>query len=172
MLMPNTSTCQGTATLWSTHKSFPGPKDQPFQFDSSFDLATGRWEVSQFTPIVIEDIDTPIGRAKLTVALLPPTEGSWEVATGAMAVTARFRFKFDKPIIGTSILAIVLDTHTAQGPPPQAVQGTPLDAATGSVSLAGIGTFTGGTLNGVKCAIQLKGTFAPPPHAEPLVRGT
>jgi hypothetical protein len=161
--MPSTSTCQGVATLWSTHTSFPGPKQQPFHFDAGFESRNGRWTVTRFEPILIPDVDSPLGKLKVTVALLPPTAGAWDAATGAMSVGARFEFRFSKPAIRASTLEITLDTDNAHRPPPHAVQGARLNAATGAVTLAGVGTFTNGVLIGVQCAIQLTGTFAPLP---------
>jgi hypothetical protein len=45
------------------------------------------------------------------------------------------------------------------------VEGQPFDPATGTLSLAGGGTFVNGRLNGKRCLMLVEGTFVPNPWA-------
>lgn len=153
----------GTVTLWSDKEDFNGPTDYAFECTASFYGERSAWVVDHLKPIAVKNIPDNPG-VEITVTLIAPARGQRNNGSGSMTLRARFSFDFNQFLLAPSTLAISLDSDTEAGPPPpERVKGKAYLASTGEVVLAGIGTFSEGPLDGVRCAMRIKGTLDPRP---------
>ena len=132
---------------------------------------SGHWQVDKngFADdglMLIPDIETGgalVPTVDLRVRLRERARGRHHKASGSIHIDAGFRFTV---VLFSSTLDLRLDGGTYALPAGKAqVAGEPLDAPTGRVALAGLGTFTGGQLHGVNCLVRLEGRFDPNPWA-------
>ncbi len=163
-----TSTYTGSITLYSSDSGFPGPKTVPGHFNLRFSDDLKSVEVIDFEPVVIDDIDAPIGKARLTASLSGKSTGTFDPATGALIISAKFRFKLSVPLVppallAPSILALKLTTTQATMPAGGIEKGQPVAAGTGSFRLVAAGVFKGGKLDQVTCGVILDGSLTPAP---------
>jgi hypothetical protein len=166
--MASTHRFNGHVILYSTRSGFAGPKDVALGFAASFG-PDGRWRVAPDDfgvagQVVVPDIVVPLfGKLKLVVTLETEATGTHDAASGAVALSARFRFR----IAGSpSILPLPLDTGThAITLPAATVNGAPLHLANGRLQLAGKASFQGGHLHGDTCLVGLDGLLTLHPSA-------
>jgi hypothetical protein len=167
--MTTPSTCTGQARLYSNFPSFLGPKDVTgLRFTAAFDVpvnGVAGWRVrtADFDRVLLPDVKTDFGTFTLVIALAKDATGSHTPATGALTAQVDFEFSAQGLPALHSVLRITLDTQAHTLRPGAVAQGAALKAASGAFALAGIGTFFGGPLNGYRAALQLDGSFAPPP---------
>jgi hypothetical protein len=152
----------GQVTLYSSHSGFPGPKEQPgVTFRAEFDGSSVR--ITQFAPVVVEDIGTDIGPLDLTVTMSGEGSGSFDAATGALSVNVRFRFKLSSPLAPPSRLVLTVHDGPVQMPDGTTRQGSPVEVGSGKLLLVAAGVFEHGALDGVHCGVILDGALQPPP---------
>lgn len=158
------STYSGNVTLYSSHDSFPGPKvEEGVEFVLLFADGLATLRVESFKPVVIDDIDTPLGRRKLTAGMVGNGSGSLDPASGTMRIDVVFRFRLDSPLLAPSLLRLAVSTESAQMPAGDTVSGQPLEPASGRLRLVAVSEFEGGFLDTVRCGVILQGVLAPPP---------
>lgn len=144
----------GTSTLTTTESRARGPSEEPITIGVDFNAARDQICISKFSPIVSD-------RATVTYAGGPL--GTFDPATGALAITLNLRFDVRRDVIlfeEDSTLTISLFTTGDS-------RAAPLDPTTGAATLVGTGDFHGGDLfSGDEGTLVLEGRFSPIPLLE------
>ncbi|MDE2082164.1 MAG: hypothetical protein KGI90_12485 [Burkholderiales bacterium] len=165
--MTITTAFEGQVTLYSTRAGFAGPKVQSLAFQAQFDGAAWTVAPGDFRPVVVPDIVALGQRLTLTVTLAQPAAGQADPLTGQASLQAQFRFELTGlPLPLASLLPLVLDSGAAPAarwPGGPVVQGQRIQAPSGQMTLAGVGWFQGGPLDGDQAAVLLAGGFTPRP---------
>jgi hypothetical protein len=157
------STFTGRVTLYSSMDKFKGPEPvDGVSFVARFSDDGKAVTITAFTPVVIPDIDTEMGKMVLTATLPKDGAGTLDRTNGSMAVQAKFRFKLDK-LPGHSSLNLALSTATAALPDGRSVQGAPLASGSGAFKLVAAGSFEGGALDNKRCSVIVEGVLTPSP---------
>ena len=167
---------KGTAILYSSLASFPGPRTQAIQCKCHFDDA-GTWTLDQgairLTISGIEDkvevggqliaaLDDQKGDLKLHVTLAGPATGHYDVKARTVSLDISFDFQV---FLAPSRLSLHMDSATASTvPAPKGSDYKRFDPASGEITITGKGRFAGGIrLAGASCTILLNGRFTPNP---------
>lgn len=157
------SSFAGKVTLYSSRDEFEGRETRPISFRAAFADGAETFTVTDFKPVVIPDIDSPLGKLTLTASLTESGSGELDTATGAMTVKVKFRFEFDHQLVRSSVLRLVLTTAQATMPAGDVISGSPLLKTTGAFKLVAAGEFKGGTLDRDLCGVIVEGAFTPAP---------
>jgi hypothetical protein len=155
----------GKVTLYSSRPKFPGPKEVDNVSFELHELGDGKsFSVMAFSPVHIDDVDTPEGLKRLTASMDGVGKAEFEPGTGALSITADFRFKLNVLALKPSFLPLTVNTKTATLPSGGTVHGEPVGAGTGTVQLVGRAVFKESILEGDTCGVVLRGVFQPSPR--------
>jgi hypothetical protein len=151
---PLQATFAGTATITTTNPSAAGPFTSPILLGLIFDGARTFVAITSFRPIATAAFPTLAGMNVTTVSRTGGGQGSYAGGAIRMPLILHFDHSIDVPFFEEdSDLSVLLTTD-----PP----GSPVDAS-GSVNLAGSGTFGGGFLGGATGTLSIVGAISPVP---------
>jgi hypothetical protein len=160
-----TAAFNGTATVRTGHSLAPGPFTSPVSMLLGFNASRSTASIDQFTPIVTDSFDTPLGQNIATISMLRGGVGMFSKQTGAVGLPILLNIdnSVDSPFLAEdSTVEFVLTT----GPVTSIignVTGSPLNSDSGAITLVGASTLNGGILGGSACTITLAGSLVPIP---------
>jgi hypothetical protein len=164
-------TWNGTATVWTSNSSYPGPYMNSFSTTLTFTGSAGSiWNVSNDT----FSLSIPEGLITITVTLQQDSSGQTEPITGAFTplsdATSPGSMELSAPLhidagflIGSSDVVLPLSTSSTITTPTGVFTGQALDA-NGNITLVGQANAVGGPLDNDLVQASLVGTIvnAPP----------
>jgi hypothetical protein len=152
---PITSNFTGVAQMATSHpdKRLAGPFVAGINFDAQFTECRSVVGIPQFPTIVTQPVEVSPGVFNVTtVTRLDSSAGSFNPATGRLTLPITLLLHNSVPLIGDSTISLTLSTD----------DGVALDNS-GNITLAGVGVFRGGILNGFEGGIVVNGRFSPNP---------
>ncbi len=136
----------GTAVLTTSRDEAPGPYNADVNLTVDFTDGRRIIHITNFPPL-LSNSDTPLGPNTSTMTLVSGGSGSFVSFRIQMPVT--LGLQNSNAFFGNSTLPLTLTGV--------------LDPATGSVTLTGTGTFSGGQLGTFLGTVVVRGTFSPSP---------
>ncbi len=164
-------TWSGTATVWTSNSTYPGPYTNTFSTTLTFTGTAGStWNVSNDT----FSLSIPQGLITITVTLQQDASGQTEPITGTFTPLASATspgsmdlsapLHIDAGIIGSSDVVLPLSTSATITTPTGSLSGLALDA-NGNITLVGQANAVGGPLDTDLVQANLVGTITNAPPA-------
>jgi hypothetical protein len=152
---PIRSSFSGMAQLTTSHpdKRLAGPFVAGVNFDAQFTECRSVVGIAQFPEIVTQPVDIFGVSNVTTVRRLDSSAGSFDRMTGRLTMPITLLMHHSYTLIGDSTISLTLSTD----------EGAPLDNS-GNITLAGVGVFRGGILDGIEGRIVVSGRFSPNPR--------
>jgi hypothetical protein len=160
-----TAAFNGVATVKTGHPLAPGPFTSPVSMVLGFNASRTTASIDQFTPIVTDSFDTPLGQNIATISMLRAGVGMFSKPTGVVGLPILINIdnSVDSPFLTEdSTVEFALTTGPAPSPIGN-VTGSPLNSNSGAITLVGASTLNGGILGGSACTITLAGSLVPIP---------
>ena len=164
-------TWNGTATIWTSNPSYPGPYTNTFSTPLTFTGQPGSiWNVSNDT----FSLNIPEGLVTITVTLQKDSSGQTEPITGTFTPLSNATspgsmdlsapLHIDAGIVGSSDVVLPLSTSATITTSTGTFTGQPLDAST-NITLVGQANAVGGPLDSDLVQANLVGTLVNAPPA-------
>jgi hypothetical protein len=153
---PITSNFTGIARMTTSYPDMrlSGPFVAGMNFDAQFTECRTVVGIPQFPEIVTQPVPVSPGVDNVTtVRRLDSSAGSFNPATGRLSLPITLLLHNSYTLIGDSTISMTLSTD----------DGLPVDNS-GNITLAGVGVFRGGILDGKEGRIVVIGSFSPNPR--------
>ena len=164
-------TWSGTATVWTSNSSYPGPYTNTFSTTLTFTGSAGSvWNVSNDT----FSLSIPEGLVTITITLQQDSSGQTEPITGTFTPLSNATspgsmdlsapLHIDAGILGSSDVVLPLSSSSTITTPTGVINGQALDA-NGNITLVGQANAVGGPLDSSLVQANLVGTIVNAPPA-------
>lgn len=162
---PLDATFVGAYSVSTTHPNAPGPFRGTITIGCRFS-SDRTYVIITYFPAVVTDsfpLGGILGSDQVTITEIGLGSGSFDQATGAMAISLSLNFHHSSSFLSDSTLALIMDTgtHTSLSGALTA-NGSPMDAQ-GMITLAGVGIFSNGNLGGSEASVFIAGQVSPHP---------
>ncbi len=119
----------------------------PLEAEAAVDRQAGTVQITDF-PTVSDRVATKLGKIKASVELVGQPEGTFDDATGHIAVRSELHIAPKSMLARDSDVTMTLASDDRVETPEVSAEGDPLDDGDDVLRLVGEGSFRGGTLAG------------------------
>ena len=138
----------GTAALTTTRDEAPGPYNSDINLTLDFTDCRGTIRITNFPPLTSHS-ETRVGSNTSTMTMVSGGAGRFTSTSRSISMPITLGLQNSLAILGNSTLPLTLTGA--------------IDPATGTATLRGTGTFSGGQLGTYQGTVVVTGTFSPAP---------